>query len=96
MPMTLLSAMAAVDLIAQYTVAATDLPPLLHVSPDVIRFLRVRLNKGHCDGARQHQIPTKTRSGRCRQWSRRTAETHLALHLVASSAAQFWPALPVS
>ena len=41
--MMLLAAMAAVDLIAQYTVAATDLPQLLGVSPDVIRFLRVRL-----------------------------------------------------
>ena len=40
-PMTLLAAMAALDLLAQYTVAATDLPQLLHVSPDVIRFLRV-------------------------------------------------------
>ena len=40
-PMTLLAAMAAVDLLAQYTVAATDLPQLLGVCARVIRFLQV-------------------------------------------------------
>jgi len=40
-PMTLLAAMAAVDLLAQYAVAATDLPQLLGVSGRVIRFLQV-------------------------------------------------------
>ena len=40
-PMTLLAAMAAVDLLAQYTVAATDLPQLLGISGRIIRFLQV-------------------------------------------------------
>ncbi len=46
--MTLLAAMAAVDLIAQYSVAATDLPGLLGISRCVIRFLQVRLTAALC------------------------------------------------